>query len=169
MSMGHGGEEETGKPKKELSPKQKKEIHDVFLLFDQDGNGQISNKEFKHFLDALGHPTTQEEMNDMMLHIDQDKNGTLSEVEFIDFMSSKMSAMEEHESPEELTRALFAVFDKDNSGSITAQELRHTLQSLGTTLSEDDLHDFVKDFDESGEGHIDLEEFARVIKLHMKD
>ncbi|CAL9029341.1 unnamed protein product [Prunus brigantina] len=47
------------------------------------------------------------------------------------------------EQVEELKQA-FDIFDKDGSGTITTDELRNVLTSLGQTPSEEDLEEFLQ-------------------------
>lgn len=49
----------------------------------------------------------------------------------------------------------FKVFDKDGSGTISSDELRNVLKSLGETLTDDEVEQMVQLADRNGDGQID--------------
>lgn len=62
--------------------------------------------------------------------------------------------VKEVDTEEELLNA-FKVFDKDGSGTISSDELRNVLKSLGENLTDDEVEEMVKLADRNGDGHID--------------
>jgi calmodulin len=66
-------------------------------------------------------------------------------------------SVKEVDSEQELKNA-FKVFDKDGNGTISAQELRQVLSSLGENLTKEELDDMLKLADMNGDGMIDCEE-----------
>ena len=54
-------------------------------------------------------------------------------------------------------RAAFEVFDKDNNGTISADELRHLMKSIGEDLTDQDINEMIKEADKNGDGNIDCE------------
>lgn len=65
-------------------------------------------------------------------------------------------AVSETDTEQELLNA-FKVFDKDGSGTISIEELRNVLRSLGENLTDAELDEMVKLADRNGDGHIDCE------------
>ena len=47
-------------------------------------------------------------------------------------------------------REAFGLFDRDNSGSITVNELRAVLRSLGKNPTESELKEMIREVDEDG-------------------
>ncbi|KAI9288547.1 hypothetical protein BC943DRAFT_316831 [Umbelopsis sp. AD052] len=64
-------------------------------------------------------------------------------------------------------RETFQMFDKDNDGSITAQELGTVIRSFGMNPTEAELMDMVNEVDANGNGKIDFEEFL-VLTQNLK-
>lgn len=49
------------------------------------------------------------------------------------------------------------VFDKNNDGLISSNELRHVMTSLGERLSEEEVDDMIKEADLDGDGQVNYE------------
>lgn len=61
----------------------------------------------------------------------------------------------------------FRVFDKNNDGMISSNELRHVMTSLGERLSEEEVDDMIKEADMDGDGMVNYEgEFFESKKRH---
>lgn len=56
---------------------------------------------------------------------------------------------------EEEMRSAFKVFDKDNSGTISGDEIAHVMKSFGENLSEEELKIMMEEVDKDGNGTID--------------
>ena len=67
-------------------------------------------------------------------------------------MMSRATKVEDTD--EELRRA-FQVFDRDNSGTISTDELRDVLKSIGENLTEAELDEMMRQVDVDGNGTID--------------
>ena len=52
-------------------------------------------------------------------------------------------------------RAAFKVFDRDNSGTISAEELRHVMRSLGESLTHREVDEMIAMADKDASGTID--------------
>ena len=57
------------------------------------------------------------------------------------------------------TRSCRRLFDRDNSGSISAQELGDVLRSLGQKPTAEELHEMIAELDGDKSGLVDLQEF----------
>ena len=53
------------------------------------------------------------------------------------------------------TRAAFEVFDKDGSGTISAEELRQVMKSLGENLTDQEIDEMIAEADKDKNGSID--------------
>lgn len=60
-------------------------------------------------------------------------------------------------------KEVFAIFDKDGDGEITAKELGTVMRALGQAPSEAILEEMVKGVDTDGNGVIDWQEFLQIM------
>lgn len=91
--------------------------------------------------------------------IDYDGNGVITFNEFVIVMSQRLRDAE-HE--RKMVEA-FKFFDKDNSGYITAEELRSVLDSIGEKLSKAEIEEIIRQADVDGDHTINYQEFVRFI------
>lgn len=139
-----------------LTQEQIAEFKEAFVLFDSDGDGNISSKELGTVMRSLGQNPTEAEIKDMMAEVDTDGNGTIDFDEFCSMMQKKMHQLE---SPEEI-EAAFKVFDKNGTGIISAAELRHIMTSLGEKLTDEEADKMIKEADPDDDGQINYHEFV---------
>lgn len=69
---------------------------------------------------------------------------------------------QDSDTEEELIEA-FKVFDRDGNGLISAAELRHVMTNLGEKLTDDEVDEMIREADLDGDGHINYEEFVRMM------
>lgn len=60
-------------------------------------------------------------------------------------------------------RAAFDAFDKDGSGDLDADELRHVIKNLGLVASDVEVDEMVRQADTDGNGSIDFDEFVELM------
>ncbi|WAR19457.1 CALM-like protein [Mya arenaria] len=60
-------------------------------------------------------------------------------------------------------REAFKVFDKDEKGYLTVDELRHIMTSLGDKLPDEEVDEMLSIVDDDGNGIIDYEEFSQML------
>ncbi|KAF9973849.1 hypothetical protein BGZ73_002879 [Actinomortierella ambigua] len=66
-------------------------------------------------------------------------------------------------------RESFDVFDKDDSGTISKQELRSLLKTVGEKINHTELEQKFQEFDSDKSGLIDFDEFLVLMKRLMKN
>ncbi|PXF47369.1 Calmodulin [Gracilariopsis chorda] len=142
-----------------LSEETIKEFREAFNLFDTDGDGSITMKELGTVMRNLGQNPTEEALRQMINEVDADGSGTIDFPEFLTLMARKMKTQD---SEAEIIEA-FKVFDKDNSGKISADELRQVMNNLGERLSDAEVEEMIREADTNGDGEIDIAEFVRMM------
>merc|ERR1712176_1143147 len=143
----------------ELTEVQISEYKEGFSLFDKDGDNTIPTKDLGTVMRSLGTSPTEAEIADMIKEVDRDNSG---KVDFSDFLQLMARKLKDVDSEEDVKEA-FRVFDKDNNGLVSAQELRHVLTNLGEKLTEDEVDTMLKEADVDSDGMIKYEEFTKVL------
>ncbi|KAL2270086.1 hypothetical protein VTJ83DRAFT_2270 [Remersonia thermophila] len=147
-------------PSHSLSPEQVATFKEVFSVFDKDGTGDITADELGEVMRELGLNPTASELRDLVNEADLNNDGVISFEEFLALMSHSAN---EQDAEQELLNA-FKTFDKDGSGTISTEELRSVLKSLGENLTDAELDEMIKLADHNGDGQIDYAEFANIMK-----
>ncbi|KAH6845627.1 hypothetical protein B0I37DRAFT_380713 [Chaetomium sp. MPI-CAGE-AT-0009] len=143
-----------------LSPEEVAQYKEVFQIFDKDGTGDITADELGQVMRELGLNPSEAELRDLVSEADLDSDGVISFEEFLALMSQNVKELD---TEQELLNA-FKVFDKDGSGTISSDELRNVLKSLGENLTDDEVDEMIKLADRNGDGSIDYHEFANIMK-----
>ncbi|RCV36700.1 hypothetical protein SEVIR_8G003000v4 [Setaria viridis] len=145
----------------QLSKQQIEEFREAFSLFDKDGDGTITSKELGTVMRSLGQSPSEEELQDMVKEVDADGSGAIDFQEFLTLLARQMR--EANGADEDELREAFRVFDQDQNGFISRDELGHVLQNLGERLSDDELAEMLREADVDGDGQINYTEFAKVM------
>jgi len=127
---------------------------------DKNGDGALTYDELRAGLHEIPEINlTEVELLDVMQIIDANQNGLIDCTEFIvAYLQSYNYLQESH------LRSAFAYFDQDNSGQISAEELRLCLQSDDFTLTEEQIQQLLEGVDTDGDGQIDYLEFINMMK-----
>ncbi|CAB9521909.1 Putative calmodulin-like protein [Seminavis robusta] len=60
-------------------------------------------------------------------------------------------------------RRAFRIFDSDRDGLLSVSEIRRCVNKLGVSLSEDEVSDMVRDYDQDGDNKINYDEFVKMM------
>ena len=162
-----------------LTEQEDAECRECFNLFDRDKDGKISISELGLIMRSLGRAPTELEVKDYMKSIDKGSGsfdiGGLLDVSRLSFpyyvnpfrsflryqvMARSWKSLQEEE---EAILNAFKVFDKDNTGKIDAEELRHIFVTLGDALTQEEVNESLKLANIDSNGKIDYREFAKVL------
>ena len=146
----------------QLSEEQIAEYQEAFSLFDKDGDGKITAKELGTVMRSFGTNPTEPELQEMIDEVDVDGNGT---IEFSEFLAIAARKIKDSDMEEEI-RKVFRVFDKNDNGFISFNELRRVLTNLGEKLSDEEVVEMIEEADLDNDGHINYEEFVTMMVLH---
>lgn len=169
-----------------LSEEQIAEFKDAFIVYDKDGDGNMSLKELGSVMRSLGNHLkisfevlkielnklhlkgqnpTEQALQDMINETDMDGSGTMDFDEFCVLMARMLNEVD----TEEEIREAFRSFDKTAQGSIPEQELRQvlkyimTIESLELDLTEEEIEEIIAYADTDGDGLINFNEFVTIM------
>ena len=137
-------------------------INEVFDNFDKDKGGYIDSRELASVLRALGRGKDQKEIDEFMEKVDKNKNGRIERQEFMDAMNEMYSVPQT--TVEEVVEA-FKIFDKDNSGKISLDEMKTILLKFTDDFNEEEVEEIFHLIDTDKSGEISYAEFAEVWKF----
>lgn len=159
MSRKHLTDEELATSWPYLTRAQVQEFKEAFDIFDVDGGGTITAEELGDVMRSLGQKPTRAQLDSMVSEIDADGDGAIDFPEFLTMMLRKMNEGD----PEKELRDVFMVFDKDQSGTISADELRNVMKVIGEKLTDQEIEDAIKLADTTGDGEVSYDEFIQFI------
>lgn len=130
-----------------------------FNQFDADGDGEISIQEFKNTISKF-HKAPPEEIERIFKLVDSDNSGRINYTEFIAATMNQNIYLRE----EKLYQA-FKMFDKNNDGVITPDEIKAVLGSDPKYKDQDTKmwERIIEDADTNKDGHIDYDEFIKLM------
>lgn len=133
-------------------------LREVFRSMDKNGDGKLSREELlDQYSMSIGVADAEIEVNRIMAEVDSDHNGYIDYTEFLKATLDMRKLL----SSDNL-KAAFRMFDRDGSGSISANELKRILE--GGVSSDDKVwSDIIVQVDQNGDGEIDLQEFQDII------
>ncbi len=131
------------------------DLREVFLQMDEDRTGHISLQEMQRVLVSRA-GMDEDEVEQIFSRLDQDEQKTISYSEFLAATLSKRFYMREGR-----IRAAFQKLDIDNSGYITAENLK---DMLGDDFTPQRVQAMIEEADIGGDGRIDYQEFLGLFR-----
>ena len=143
-----------------ISDEEKEKLRKTFLLLDTDLDGRVSRKELiAGYMEIYNNPkVAAEEVDIIFKNVDNDHDGYINYSEFLVASTDKERLL----SKENLRKA-FQVFDKNNNGNISVDEVKSIL-GLGRQFSEEVWQKLVNEVDENKDGKITFDEFERMMR-----
>lgn len=142
-----------------LTTQQVADLKEIFVKFDRDADGSLTEIELGSLMRSLGLKPNAEQVAALIQKADKNGNGLIEFPEFIALIGPDTVTEEVSYNQEELL-TLFRKFDRDGNGYITAVELAHSMARLGHALSVKELTDMIREADTDGDGMISFSEFA---------
>jgi len=141
-------------------PKEKlDECKEIFDYYDRDKDGAIHTKELGDLMRALGANPTKENLKEMISEVDKDGSSKITFKKFILLLGKSMN----DPNKENNLLEAFKVFDQDNKGLVSAQELRHVLTSVAEKLTKQEADEMIKEANPDKEGFIHYREFIKIM------
>lgn len=143
----------------ELTEEQRLEIKSAFEVFDTDKNGKIDKQELRICVKAMGFDVPKEELNEYIQERGDPEKETIDFNAFHDFLGI---LMQKRNQTEEIKRS-YRLFKDGAQGNITINDLRRIAKEMGTGITEEDIQIMIKEFDEDGDGEINMAEFMAIM------
>jgi len=82
-----------------MSDVQIEEMKEAFNLFDEDGDGEITEEDLGNLLSSLGDVATPAQVHDLFMEVDEDGGGSIDFDEFMVMMADRMKERDQEEEP----------------------------------------------------------------------
>mmetsp|Transcript_46489 Transcript_46489/g.108322 ORF Transcript_46489/g.108322 Transcript_46489/m.108322 type:complete len:266 (-) Transcript_46489:131-928(-) len=156
------------------------EVLAAFRQLDLDGSGMITADEVRQAMKDMEAPLSEAEVEEQIKQMDTSNDGLIDYHEFARLFRTARAEvqipetitegveerhdlpvpiLEEHPLDETVIEA-FQIFDQDNSGKITRDEIVKALRHMGVEFTDEELEEQIEQMDTSGDGKIDYVEFA---------
>eukprot|EP00747_Dinoflagellata_sp_TGD_P070788 gnl/TRDRNA2_/TRDRNA2_156748_c0_seq1.p1 gnl/TRDRNA2_/TRDRNA2_156748_c0~~gnl/TRDRNA2_/TRDRNA2_156748_c0_seq1.p1 ORF type:complete len:347 (-),score=61.65 gnl/TRDRNA2_/TRDRNA2_156748_c0_seq1:12-1052(-) len=137
------------------------ELRKAFECMDTGRQGAITLQEFQQALSKIdSSANTQEEYAAIFKLLDLNQSQT---IQYSEFLAACIQTKFELADYQELLRDVFRKFDKDNSGAITAANLR---EILGEEYNNSQVADLIAECDQRKSGQIEFDEFMSYLSGH---
>lgn len=147
-------DEEVTLPANMCTPQQLAGIKEVFALFDRDGDGFIPTRDIALAIRATGTNPSEKEL-EVMLKGKEDHMFTPKDFEAV--IAPRLAGKD---IAQELMKA-FKPFDRDNSGTVSAAELKHVMLNLGEMR--ENVEQMIEEADPKNTGTISYENLIRTL------
>lgn len=135
-----------------------KELRNTFLAMDTGRQGVVTLQEFRNALSAINADEQIVQQYNQLFHdLDITQNDTIM---YSEFLAACIHAKFDSEEYHDHIRDAFRMFDRDNSGAITADNLK---EILGDEYHNTKVQDLMAECDKDGSGSIDIVEFMSYI------
>lgn len=158
-SAASGGSEESINVYELLNEEQVAEFKEAFSLFDKNGDGSITTGELGTVMRHLGQDPSEEELTEMINKIDVDGDGTIDFEEYLQMMCMQMKT---RDSEDEILSAMRRMFDTENTGYISQEQLKIILMGLEEDVTDAEIKEIQDEVDVGG-GMIDYALFVRMM------
>lgn len=136
------------------------ELQEAFLLFDYDKDNKITSKELGPVLRSVGLNPTQAELDEIIKEMG---GGGLLDVKAVCKLLDKNDRYNKLSTSRQDLRDALSVFDRAGDGTISVQDLRLSLTTLGERLSDEELDQVIRAVDQDGDGQIRIDEVCSVL------
>ncbi|KAF9896862.1 hypothetical protein BX616_006622 [Lobosporangium transversale] len=138
---------------------QTKVLKDAFNLFDRKGTGNVPTSSLGDLLRSVGQNPTQAEIQELIAQADP-SGSTIMNFESFTKVALRPDGFKPAGTAAELIDG-FKAFDPNNTGTISATELRHVLTSMGEVLSPEEIDAFLSGAVVDSNGNVNYEMFVK--------
>jgi len=136
-----------------------RELEDAWNLYTR-GVEAIPSRSVGYVLRILGQNPTEDEIVDMVMKANCDWEGLMSRSDFVnvavEIIKGSCDQMDD-------VKAAFRVFDHNNDGSISKEELKEAMVNFGTRCTDEEFATMFAEADQNNDGLIDFDEFVAMM------
>ncbi|KAH9423697.1 Centrin-1 [Dermatophagoides pteronyssinus] len=141
-----------------INPEYIADIKQTFKRFDIENQGRFDIKQLKFAMRALGFEPKKEEVQ--RISEEYNKDGFIL---YNDFEQLMIKRITEKNVNDEIMKA-FQLFDTNQTGKITFDDLKRVSNELGEKITDDELMEMIQEADLDGDKAVDCQEFLRIMK-----
>ena len=142
-----------------ISEETKADYTDAFNMFDTNHDGTIDSHKIGEIMRKLGKYPSDKELQQIIQNVAKSGSNKIGFDDFVDFMEQKNKETD----PEIEIINTFRIFDTENNGLISKEELFYIIRTFGETLSDEEIEEIITEADVDGDGYINYEEFVRMM------
>eukprot|EP00092_Neocalanus_flemingeri_P073815 GFUD01091174.1.p1 GENE.GFUD01091174.1~~GFUD01091174.1.p1 ORF type:complete len:249 (+),score=92.61 GFUD01091174.1:136-882(+) len=135
------------------------ELEEAWNLYTR-GMDQIPSRSVGYVLRILGQNPTEDDIVEMVMKANCDWEGLMSRKDFlgvgIEILKNSCNQMDD-------VKAAFRVFDHNNDGTISKEELKEAMVNFGTRVTDDEFQIMFAEADQNNDGLIDFDEFVMMM------
>jgi len=145
----------------QLNEDQIKNLREVFMALDGNGDGLLTAHEMKEGLAKAGLKDIPVDLQQILEDVDSDGSGVIDYTEFLAATLDKRAYLQE-----DVCWSAFRLFDKNGDGKISQQELKMVLENddVENMAGARAIAELMKEIDGNGDGVIDFQEFMVMMR-----
>merc|ERR1711972_1214402 len=144
----------------QLGETQIKNLRDIFMRLDGNGDGLLTVNEMKEGLSQCGLKEIPADLQHIMEEVDSDGSGVIDYTEFLAATLDKKVYMSE-----DVCWQAFRIFDRNGDGKICKDEIAKVLADDDVkSAAAKDIAELMQQIDKNGDGEIDFTEFMQMMR-----
>uniref|UniRef100_A0A7S4QYK2 Calcium-dependent protein kinase 1 n=1 Tax=Alexandrium monilatum TaxID=311494 RepID=A0A7S4QYK2_9DINO len=143
----------------QLGESQIKALRDTFMALDGNGDGLLTVSEMKEGLQKAGLKEIPSDLQQILEDVDSDGSGIIDYTEFLAATLDRKVYV-----AEDICWQAFRVFDVNNDGKISKEEIKNVLNNDEVKDMAKDLAEIMQEIDQNGDGEIDFDEFMQMMR-----
>ena len=126
----------------------------------QENDETISVKKLRTTLRGIGFEPKNEDLRRLLAEFDKQETGFITKEDYLKIVDRKLN---EKGANEEILKA-FEMFDCQKVGKISFQDLKRVAEELSENISDEELHEMIREADKNNDNFVGKDEFLEIMK-----